>query len=71
MVHKELILSTRNKHKVEEISKILKGFGIDIISLDDFKDAPEVEEDGDTLAKNASKKSLPVQASLRAVMRKS
>ena len=60
MVHKELILSTRNKHKVEEISKILKGFGIEITSLDDFKDAPEVEEDGDTLAENASKKARTI-----------
>jgi XTP/dITP diphosphohydrolase len=62
--NKELILSTRNKHKVGEISKILKGFGIEITSLDDFKDAPEVEEDGDTLAENASKKARTIATHL-------
>jgi XTP/dITP diphosphohydrolase len=60
MVDKELILATRNKHKVEEISNILKGFGIEIVSLDDFKNVPEVVEDGETLIENASKKARTI-----------
>ena len=60
-----LVLATRNKHKVEEISKILKDFGIDIVSLDNFKDAPEVEEDGETLVDNASKKARTIALYLR------
>jgi XTP/dITP diphosphohydrolase len=56
----ELVLATRNKHKVFEISHILKGLKVRIIPIDDIKRAPEVEEDGDTLKYNASKKARTI-----------
>lgn len=52
-----LILATRNWHKVHEIQQIL-GADFGYFTLEDFPDAPEVVEDGETFAANASKKSL-------------
>ena len=56
----ELVLATRNKHKVSEISHILKGLKVRIVPIDTVKGAPEVEEDGDTLKYNASKKAKTI-----------
>jgi len=61
----EIVLATRNKHKVSEISKILKGAGVKIIPLYAFKDAPEVEEDATTLLGNASKKARTIALYLK------
>lgn len=55
-----LVLATRNRHKVAEISSILKGAGVRIVSLEDFKGAPEVVEDGKTLKANAVKKARAI-----------
>ncbi len=56
---KRLILSSSNPHKIEELSSILKGLPIAIISKKEagFGDL-EVVEDGDTLEANAKKKAL-------------
>lgn len=54
---RKIILSSGNEHKVKEIKKILKGLPFEILSKNEvgFKDF-DVEEDGDTLKKNAFKK---------------
>jgi XTP/dITP diphosphohydrolase len=52
----ELILATRNPHKVAEIGSMLKDLGIRVRSLAEFRDAPEVIEDGATYEENALKK---------------
>jgi len=51
-----LILSTKNEHKVTEMSEKLSGLGIRAISFVELGDAPDVEEDGETLEENAIKK---------------
>ncbi|NMB46836.1 MAG: XTP/dITP diphosphatase [Firmicutes bacterium] len=51
-----VVIGSRNKHKVQEIRQLLAGLPIDVLSLQDFPDAPEVEEDGDTFEANALKK---------------
>ena len=53
---RELVLATRNRHKGEELAAILGGHDITIHTLDEFPDAPEVVEDGDTCEANAIKK---------------
>ena len=53
---KKILLATHNLHKIEEITAILKKLAIDLVSLADFPDLPEVEEDGKTFAQNALKK---------------
>lgn len=55
----QLIIATRNKHKVEEIRSIL-GAEHDYFSLADFPTAPEVVEDADTFEGNARKKAREI-----------
>ena len=52
----ELIVATRNKGKVREIHRTLKGLGFKIYALSDFPDVPEIEEDGRSFTENALKK---------------
>lgn len=56
----ELIIATQNKDKVEEISAILKGLDLYIMSKKDSGLTDEVEEDGETLKENAYKKAKAV-----------
>lgn len=53
---RELVLATRNRHKGEELAALLGDLGVTIRTLDEFPDAPEVIEDGDTCEANAVKK---------------
>lgn len=55
-----IVLATGNKHKVVEISEILKKFPLEIVPLSVFPDAPEVVEDGATLDDNARKKAVTI-----------
>lgn len=54
----QLVLATRNRHKKQEVVALLKDLNIAILSLDDFPDAPEVVEDGETCEANAMKKAV-------------
>ncbi len=56
----EVVLATRNKHKVEELAVLLGDLGIRIRTLADFPNAPEVEEDGATCEANAIKKACEI-----------
>lgn len=49
----KLIIATNNRDKLAEISDILRGTNIEILSARDFPDFPDVEETGETLAENA------------------
>ena len=53
----KLVLATRNQGKVYEIGEILKNQnGIELLSLRNYPDAPDVVEDGKTYQENAIKK---------------
>jgi XTP/dITP diphosphohydrolase len=52
-----LLIATRNQHKVAEIRAIL-GRQFQFLTLDDFPNAPQVVEDADTFAGNATKKAV-------------
>jgi XTP/dITP diphosphohydrolase len=54
---KTIVIATRNVHKVGEIRAILGG-GLQLLSLNDFPDAPKVVEDANTFAGNATKKAV-------------
>jgi XTP/dITP diphosphohydrolase len=56
----KLVLATRNRHKVAELSRMLADLGLELLSCRDFPDLPEVVEDGATLRENAVKKALEV-----------
>ena len=57
---RELVLATRNRHKVEELAALLGDLGITIRTLDEFPNAPDVVEDGDTCEANAVKKARAI-----------
>lgn len=56
-----IVAATRNRHKIEEIEKILKEFDMSIVSRDDAG-VPDVEivEDGDTFEANSFKKASEI-----------
>jgi len=59
MIH-ELVLATRNRHKVAELLLLLGDPRLTIRTLDEFPGAPDVVEDGDTCEANAVKKARAI-----------
>lgn len=55
---KQLVVATKNKKKLFEIKDILKGIDLKLLSLDAYKDAPQVIENGKTFQENAIKKAV-------------
>ncbi|RCK77446.1 MAG: Nucleoside 5-triphosphatase RdgB (dHAPTP, dITP, XTP-specific) [Ignavibacteriae bacterium] len=60
-----LVIATRNKGKVKEIKAIFSDLNVDIIDLNNFKDIPEIYEDGETFEANALKKAREVYGILK------
>lgn len=60
----KLVLATRNLGKVKELTAMISAErrhkDVQILSLQDFPDAPDVVEDGDTYQANASKKATVI-----------
>ncbi len=54
----QLVVATRNKKKLSEIKEILRGINLDLFSLDSYKDAPQVLENGRSFQENAVKKAV-------------
>ena len=52
----EIIVATRNRGKIREIRKALRGLELTIHSLNDFSGVPEMVEDGKSFSENALKK---------------
>ncbi len=57
---KKVFLATGNKKKIKEISSIFEGFDVEILSIQDGVEIPEVVEDGDTFEANSAKKALEI-----------
>ena len=56
----EILLATHNKNKIIEIKNAFQELDIEILSLDDYPDMPDVIEDGDTLEHNSLKKAREI-----------
>ncbi len=56
----DIVLATRNIHKINEIKEILKDISVTILTLNSFSDIPQVIEDGETFLENALKKSTTI-----------
>lgn len=52
----KLVIATSNMAKAAEISTLLENCGIEILSLADYPDMPDIIEDGSTFMENALKK---------------
>ena len=61
----KLVLATRNKHKLEEISSIFNFADLEVLSAFDFPEIPETVEDGETFEANASKKAVEIATALK------
>ncbi len=57
---KQLVLATRNKHKIGEIKTLTRDLDIEIFTLNDFPNIPHLIEDGSTFQENALKKARQV-----------
>lgn len=55
-----LVLATKNRGKIREISELLAPLEIEILTLDDFPEIGEIKEDGDSFRENAVKKASAV-----------
>ncbi|QGT98878.1 Nucleoside 5-triphosphatase RdgB (dHAPTP, dITP, XTP-specific) [Candidatus Syntrophocurvum alkaliphilum] len=53
---KHLLIASRNQKKKSELEDILSDIDVEIITLDDINEIPEVIEDGSTFEENAIKK---------------
>lgn len=53
---KEIVIATKNEHKVIEMKKILVPLGYNVLTLYDFLELPDIVEDKDTFRGNALKK---------------
>jgi len=56
----DLVIATKNKGKLREIEALLQDLGVNVMSLDDYPDAPDVVEDGKTFRENALKKAVAI-----------
>ncbi len=56
----KIFLATGNKHKIKEIEKIFRMDNVEILSINDGIEIPEVEEDGTTFEENSKKKALEI-----------
>ncbi|MBN1106876.1 MAG: XTP/dITP diphosphatase [Deltaproteobacteria bacterium] len=58
MLHRVLVLATRNPGKINEFCDLLSGFDVEIKGLDRFGPIPPAVEDGRDFEENAYKKAL-------------
>ncbi|WP_227767695.1 XTP/dITP diphosphatase [Zhaonella formicivorans] len=58
-MHK-IVIATRNRGKLAEFSRLLDDLPVEIFSLDEFEDIPEIEETGATFQENAAVKARTV-----------
>lgn len=56
---KKIVFASNNKHKLDEVRQILKGY--EVLSLKDIGFDADVEENGETLADNAKIKALAIK----------
>jgi len=58
----DIVLASRNAGKIGELRRLMEGLPVAILSLDDFRDIPEIIEDGESYEDNAVKKARVVAA---------
>jgi XTP/dITP diphosphohydrolase len=56
----EIVLATRNKNKIAEMSALFSNLPVKLLTLDQFPDVGEVVEDGRDCEENALKKAIEV-----------
>ena len=57
---RELVVASRNPHKVREIERLLAGLDARLLSLADYPDVADIPETAETFAENARGKAMAV-----------
>lgn len=57
---KQIVIASKNEGKIKEIKNALHGLDIDFLTLSDFPDIPDIDENGSTFDDNAMKKAQAV-----------
>lgn len=55
-----MVIASRNQGKIREIRALLADLPVEILSLDDFEQIPELKEEGSTFQENAASKARAV-----------
>ncbi|MFH1861135.1 MAG: XTP/dITP diphosphatase [bacterium] len=55
-----IVIASKNKGKIEEIKRLLGDATVNVVSLSEYPDIPEIIEDGQTFEENAVKKATTV-----------
>jgi len=58
----KLLVATRNQGKVKEIMRMLQDLPLEVLTLEDFPEAPQWEETGSTFEENAAMKATALAA---------
>ena len=61
----DLVLASSNSHKIRELSKLLENLPVRIHSLNEYKNLPEIIEDGSSFEENAAKKACIIYNHLK------
>ena len=56
----KVFLATKNKGKIKDFEKLTEGMNIEILSILDDIEIPDVVEDGTTFEENSQKKALEI-----------
>ncbi len=56
----QLVIASKNQGKIREIRNFLHGLDIELKSMEDFPEIPEIPEDGKTFEENALKKAKAI-----------
>ena len=56
----KIFLATKNKGKIEDFKKLTENMDIEVVTILDNIDIPDVVEDGDTFEENSAKKALEI-----------
>jgi XTP/dITP diphosphohydrolase len=60
LMERVLVLATRNEHKIRELTELLAGLPVKLLSLADFPDIPDIAEAGDSFEENAVAKASAI-----------
>ena len=63
----KIFLATKNKGKINEFIKLVEGKNMEVLSILDSEDIPEVVEDGETFEENSQKKAVEISKYLNMV----
>ena len=56
----KILLATRNEGKIKDFKKLTEDMDIEVVSILDNIDIPDIEEDGNTFEENSEKKAVEI-----------